>query len=256
MTDPKNDGRATGLLYATVLILLTAVIVLGTVITLEYFHSRWREAAPAASDKAVKTERISLEMQYEVAIHESGHAVLGHLLIPDRPFERMWLYTERPTDTYYLGMTEPGEAVASYPPEVWDRSIAIFFLGGLASEQVFLGKKPPDEYEDKDVAGEEMLEYCEKVGCECPPESKFGGQCLLKDMMRAERERQYAEAVRCLEANKETVVALANQLFRKGSETIPPAVALAGFVGGSWRKLDAEELKAFFAGHPLAACPK
>lgn len=254
MTDQKNGGRTHRLLYAAIVILLMIVSALGAVVV------EGRHGAPIAAPappvaQPLKTEHISMETQYEVAIHESGHAVLGQLLIPDRPILKMWLYTERPTETVYLGMTEPGDPAAKHAPEVWDRSIAIFFLGGLASEQVFLGKKPPDEYEDKDVAGEEMLDYCEKVGCECPADSKFGDQCLLKDMMRAERERQYAEAVRCLEANKPTVVALANLLFRKGSEAVPPAVVLAGFAGGSWRKLDAEELKAFFASHPLAGCP-
>lgn len=255
MTDQKHDGRAISLLSVVVIVLLTIIGMLSTQIAIEYFHGERREAPLVPPSKAVKTERLSMETQYEVAIHESGHAILGHLLIPDRPIERMWLYAERPDDTYYLGMTEAGDPVAKYAPEVWDRAAAIFFLGGLASEQVFLGKKPPDEYEDKDVAGEEMLDYCEKVGCACPPDSKFGDQCLLKDMMRAERERQYAEAVRCLEANKEQVVALANLLFRKGVETVPPEVVLAGFSGGSWRKLDAKELKSFFDAHPLAPCP-
>lgn len=256
MTDQNKNGRAVSLVSVILIVLLTMVSMLSAVIAVEYFHARSAETKPVSADKTPKVEKVSMDTQYEVAIHESGHAVLGRLFIPDRPIEKIWLYTERPAETYYLGMTEPGDPASAYPADVWARSIAVFFLGGLASEEVFFSKKPPDEYEDKDVAGEEMLEYCEKVGCECPAASKFGEQCLLKDMMRAERERLYGVAVGCLSANKETVVALANQLYRKAPETIPSTLALGGFVGGSWRKLDAQELKTFFATHPLAACPK
>lgn len=256
MTDQKSDGRAISLLSVIVIVLLVLASVLGAVAIVEYYHTQACTESIGRPGKDAKTERTSMEIQYEVAIHESGHAVLSHLLIPDRPINRIWLYTERPQGSDYLGLTEPGVAAISYPAEIRDRAIVIFFLGGLAAEQVFFGKKPPDEYEDKDAAGEVMLDYCEKVGCACPAASKVGGLCLLKDVMRTERARLYVEAVGCLEANKETVVALANQLYRKPSETIPLDVALGGFNGGSWRMLGAEELKTFFAAHPLALCPQ
>lgn len=245
MTDQKRDGRAISLLSVIVIVLLVVVSMLSAVAIVEHYHARLQAPPPDAAEKNVKTERIPLELQYETAVHESGHAVLNYAYISARPLDQIWLNTEKREDDRLLGLTVPGEVQACYPEDTWDRSIALFFLGGLASEQVILNKKPPDAYEDKDAAGEETLDYCEKVGCACPPASKVGGQCLLKDMMRAERGRLYDLAVRCLEANKETVVSLANQLFRK-----PPEEA----DGGQRRVLGADELKTFFAEHPLAPC--
>jgi hypothetical protein len=255
VTDQKRDGRAISLLAVIVIVLLALVSVLSAVAIVEYFHARRETVPPDAAEKGSKTERVSMELQYETAIHESGHAVIGQIYLPERPLKRVWLYTEKLADTDYLGMTEPGETTASYPEGAWDRAIALFYLGGQASELVFFDKKPPDAYEDKDVAGEETLDYCDKVGCECPPASKVGEQCLLRDLMQAERERLFVETVPCLKANKETVLILANQLFRKDAEDVGRAHLFDDVPKGKRRTLEADELKTFFATHPLAPCP-
>lgn len=254
MSDKKLDCRAISLLSVTLIVLLTLVSVLSAVALVEHFHENYEPVEKAVSEKPSKNDHVSLEMQYEIAVHESGHAVMDQLQFPERPIERIWLYTERPQSADCLGRTEWGEIDSCFAPEVMDRSIAVVFLGGLAAEQVILDMKPPEVYGDKDSAGEKILEYCEIVACECPSGSSRGGQCLQKDVMRAERDRLYAEAARCIEANKGTVVSLANLLFRRevaeAKSTDPLDLAAKG-----WRRsLEDDDLKKFFSEHPLVAC--
>lgn len=250
MTDPQH-GRAISLLSATVIVLLALVSVLSAVAIVESYHAHQPTAPPDAAQKGSKTERVTLDQQYETAVHESGHVVIGQAYLPERPLIRMWLYTERPADTEYLGMTEPGTAAVSYPSGAWERGIALFFLGGRTAEQLFFGSMPPTADEDRDVAGEAVLDYCDKVGCDCPTASTVGGHCLLRDLLRVERQRLREETFRCLRRNKETVLELANRLFRKDPIEVK---APRSSSGGRRRTLEAAELKDFFAAHPLKRC--
>lgn len=228
---------------------LRAVVVIALVTTASYLaidigtkatYAFLREDPPAES-QAEAVERVSLETQYDTSIHEAGHVIEDYLRLPRRGVDEVWIYAERPKDDPVLGLTVFPAACEEFGKEECLRRDAMTDLAGLAAEEILLKKKPPELYEDKDRAGSRLLEFCDArpAECgECPADSKVGSECLLKGMMLSNRSKLYERVKLDVEANKETIVALANALFRKPVE-------------GGKRRLTRAEIEAFLAAHPL-----
>lgn len=217
-----------------VLILASVLAILGIMLLIH--------RADSSSD--TKFKKRSTEEQNVVAIHEAGHALLSMAIVPDRPLDDILVYSEYDESTGLLGLTHAGAIPKTYDaqPEFKTRADAMYYLGGAAAEEAVFGTKPPEDYSDKDMVGEELLKYCgagdgSQCGA-CPEGDLVGSTCMIKGHIVSYRDQLYAETLAIARLNRETLAQLANLLMQQP-------------VRGRERRLDRAQLKAFFDQHPV-----
>jgi hypothetical protein len=223
---------------AVVLILMIALAML-SIALLVHAHD------PSST---TKYEKITTEQQNETAIHEAGHALLSMAILPERPVEDILIYVEYDEAGGKLGLTHAGSlsALAKTHPELVTKADAMYYLGGAAAEEAVFATKPQEVYIDKDLVGEKLLRYCgtgDGSQCgKCPATDLVGKTCMIKGRIVSYRDLLYVETLTIAKLNRELLAQLANELMQQP-------------VRNRQRRLDAAQLKAFFAAHPIQMPP-
>ncbi len=242
MSDARQGRNPLSVTFVHVSLVLILACVVATLAIMLLIHH-------ANSSSDAKFKKRTTEEQNVTAIHEAGHAMLSVAVMPERPLEDILVYAEYDETKGTLGLTHAGKIPAIYLayPEELTKADAMYYLGGAAAEEAVFGTKPQQDYTDKDMVGEELLKYCgtgdgSQCGA-CPKEDLVGSTCMIKGHIVSYRDQLYAETLAIAMLNRETLAQLANLLMQQP-------------VRGRERRLDAAQLKEFFAEHPIVMTPE
>ncbi|MFA5854387.1 MAG: hypothetical protein WC866_04885 [Patescibacteria group bacterium] len=241
MSDARLGRDTLSVRFVHVALVLILAITLAMLAIMLLIHA-------SDSSSTTKYGKRTTEQQNETAIHEAGHALLSAAILPERPIEDILIYVEYDEADGKLGLTHVGTVPALYMthPEFVTKADAMFYLGGAAAEEAVFGTKPQQDYTDKDMVGEELLKYCgagDGSQCgECPASDLVGKTCMIKGHIVSYRDLLYVETLAIAKLNRELLAQLANELMQQP-------------VRNRERRLDAAQLKAFFAGHPIQLPP-
>lgn len=192
--------------------------------------------------KPPERERISPADQVHTAYHEAAHAVIDVLLLPERGVDKL---------TVFSRVSERRWGVTVWDPDVsghdarWYRGVALAYYAGNAAEEILFKKAPPEDDTDADNSAFIGLALCKETTCACPAESRIGDHCLFDGWMASQRPILYAASKRCVEANLDPIMSLAELVLLK-PEARPEYE----------RSLSKKELADFFASHRLKPCPE
>ncbi|KAD3338654.1 hypothetical protein E3N88_34175 [Mikania micrantha] len=195
------------------------------VITMEHFE--------AAIDRVIgglekKNKVISKLERRTVAYHESGHAVAGWFLEHAEPLLKVTIV---PRGTAALGFAQyvPNENLLMTKEQLFD--LTCMTLGGRAAEQVLIGKISTGAQNDLEkvtkmtYAQVAVYGFSEKVGLLSFPKDDSGFEvtkpyssktaAIIDNEVREWVAKAYKHTLRLIEAHKEQVAQLAEQLLEK-----------------------------------------
>ena len=189
-----------------------------------------------------KGKPISMDAQYDTAVHEAGHAVANHVLVPQRRISSVYVLAKEKPGTDIVGLVTydddfsapaDGDAYAAYL-----RADAVIDYAGAAAEKVVLGTAMPDDpnyrYDGKN-ASDSLWSLCldDRLADEA-----CKGAAVLKNVVGRNRSQTIADAAAIVEANKAAVIELANLIMRQPEKN-------------GRRTLNEEELYRFLADKKL-----
>ena len=219
MTGPSpNQGNNPSGLFLFMLF-VSQLAVATFIVLMLHFEGVFDHARAEKQAEEDKWDPILRDAQYKTGIHEAGHAFVARVVQPGRRIDEMWVWTQKKSDAKLLGsvpMLDERDPELSQE-ENW-QAAAIMYFAGQAAEEVILNRYPPDDYQDKDYATDDLWSYCDKPShpCgECPISSRVGDACLFDGVVAAERARRYQDAKQIVMANREAIIALADELTRQ-----------------------------------------
>ena len=239
MSDARQgrEGLSTWFVYTALAFIMLGVLAILSAMLLTYASS-----SPAAPAK--KRGHRTTEQQNVTAIHEAGHALLCAAVMPDRSLNDILVYVEYDELEGVLGLTHAGGMPSHYAAKMnlATKADAMYFLGGAAAEEAVFNTKPQQDFTDRDMVGQELLKYCSSGDgsqCgDCPASDLIGKTCMIKGYIVSYRNAIYLETLEIAKLNRELIAQLANELMQQP-------------VRDSQRMLNAEQLKTFFALHPI-----
>jgi ATP-dependent Zn protease len=201
-------------------------------------------ARPASEHVAAKVmdpmEKLDLKVQQRVAIHEAGHAVATGVLNVKRPPTSLHILVEHRRSSGGLGLTMmPGPETIFTSGEIFD--LVVELMASMASEAIIMGDVSIGSGNDLAQANNLLVQACGLKGM-CGQLIVENGGPDLKKMVSEHLLTAYHRASALIRANTGLVHDLAD-------------LAMAQPIVKGERVLNAEQLKAFFASHPVVAVP-
>lgn len=188
-----------------------------------------------------KGKPISMDSQYDVAVHEAGHIIANQALIPERRVAGTYVLTRDDPGSDFVGLVTYSDFDASTDAKAYVaylRTDAVTDYAGAAAEKVVLGTAMPDDpsyrYDGKN-ASDSLWRLCldDRLADEA-----CKGPAVLKNVVGRNRSQTIADAVAVIEANKSAVIELANLIMRQPEKN-------------GRRTLNQEELYRFLADKKL-----
>jgi len=186
-------------------------------VTLEHINKA-REKIALGNER--KDFEQSKEQIYRTAIHEAGHALIGALF--DIPIEGVEVSNRDKS----LGVTQTSEKYETLSDYMRSELLhrIMFYYGGYAAEEEFIGETTPGVSEDLKVAGQVARQMVERFGMgvgslEGISISAAGSAIsekyffmAVKDLLR----ESLAKTKALVRKHKSLLIKIANALFKKG----------------------------------------
>lgn len=163
-------------------------------------------------------EKVDTDTQYDVAVHEAGHAVVLAIVMPEKFIKSIYLVTSKREEDDTLGMTiwstNRSETVTL---EKLDTRTLVDYAGEIA-EEVILGNDPQEKSTDYKHAKKNLYERIRKLckdpdACDKLLKNTAGKVLTMKDAVTGLEKLSSDRAKKYIEANREVVIRLANLLM-------------------------------------------
>jgi len=167
-----------------------------------------------------KAEWVEVESneQYDIALHEAGHAIVSYLVQPKRKIDKISLKTERRKDSPILGeMTYDKTSSEKETIDTLDADTLVDYAGEIA-EEALLGNAPYTESSDFKHAKKNLYERLRKLCkdsavCKKLLTDERGKTKMMKKKVTELEDKSRERAKKFIEANSDAVKKLANKLM-------------------------------------------